>query len=98
MLPDKEAMVADDTTENSMDCTVYKINDYEAVIRIPEKLDFSSLYYLEFTVMEFSFKIVSQIIATKTVEEGGAIYYTVKFQDMSPGAASVLKKYVYEHL
>ncbi len=98
VLSDKDAILADNTTADRMDCTVYKINDYEAVVRIPEKLDFSSLYYLEFRVMEFSFKIVSQIIATKTVEEGGAMYYTVKFQDMSPGASSVLKKYVYEHL
>jgi len=98
ILSDEEAMVVDDTTEDRMDCTVYKINDYEAVVRIPEKLDFSSLYYLEFTAMDFAFKIVSQIIATKTVEEGGAMYYTIKFQDMSPSAVNVLKKYVYEHL
>jgi hypothetical protein len=97
-LPAVEALVVDESMGDQMECTVYKINDYEAVVRIPEKLDFSSPYYLEFTVMDFSFKIVSQIIATKTVEEGGAIYYTMKFQDMSPSATSVLKKYVYEHL
>jgi hypothetical protein len=91
------AMVVDETGDRQ-ECTVYKINDYEAVIRIAEKLDFSSMYYLEFTVMDFAFKIISQIIATKSVEESGALYYTMKFQDMSESAASVLKKYVYQHL
>jgi hypothetical protein len=93
-----EGMVLDETAGDRVECTIYKINDYEAVIRISDKLDFGSMYYLEFTVMDFSFKIISHIIATKSVEESGAQYYTVKFQDMSASAASVLKKYVYEHL
>jgi hypothetical protein len=95
---EEEAMAVDDITEEKMECTIYKINDFEAVVRIADKLDFANMYYLEFTAMDFAFKIITQIIATKNVEESGALYYTMKFQDMSASASSVLKKYVYEHL
>jgi hypothetical protein len=48
--------------------------------------------------MDYRIKTMTKIISSKTVEEGNAIYYTVKFDEMSPNALSVLKKYVYEHL
>ena len=48
--------------------------------------------------MDFNFRVYVRIIASKTVEEGGTVYYTVKFDEMSPSSKSVLKKYVYEHL
>ncbi|HOO70611.1 MAG TPA: hypothetical protein PK926_02540 [Spirochaetota bacterium] len=78
--------------------TLFKINDYEAVIRTGTRLDYDTDYALSFEIMEFQFKIVTRIIANKTVEEGNIIYYTLKFTEMSDAARSVLKKYIYEHL
>ena len=95
--PDEQAMIVEDMKEE-MPCTVYKINDYEAVLRLSQKLDYKSRYILEFKAMDFNIQIITRIIATKTVEEGGAFYYTVKFDEMSDSASNVLKKYVYEHL
>jgi hypothetical protein len=48
--------------------------------------------------MDFNFSSYVRIIATKTVEEGSTMYYTVKFDEMSPSSRNVLKKYVYENL
>lgn len=87
-----------ENSENKLSCTIYKINDYEAVLRMDHKLDFNYRYILEFNEMDFNFRIISKIISTKTVEEGGAVYYTVKFDEMSESASRVLKRYVYEHL
>jgi len=97
-LVEEEGMVVDEIREEKTPCTIYKINNYEAVLRAQEKLDFNYHYLLEFMAMEFQFKIVVKIIATKTVEEGDVLYYTVKFDLMPDAAAVVLKKYVYEHL
>ena len=97
-LPEEEGMVAEEIRQEMISCTIYKINDYEAVLRLQEKLDFNFRYILEFITMDFHFKIIVKIIATKTVEEGSALYYTVKFDEMPGTAAAVLKKYVYEHL
>jgi hypothetical protein len=79
-------------------CTIYKINNYEAVIRVGGKLDFRRSYHLDFTVLDFKVRIQTRIIATRTVEEAGTFYYTLKFDTMSEGANNVVKKYVYEHL
>ena len=95
--PDEQAMNVEDVKEE-MPCTVYKINDYEAVLRLPQKLDYKFRYILEFKAMDFNIQTITRIIATKTVEEGGAFFYTVKFDEMSESASNVLKKYVYEHL
>jgi hypothetical protein len=97
-LPEDEGMIIDDVQEEKLSCTIYKLNDYEAVIRLPQKLDFYSRYLLDFQAMDFNFRIFVRIIATKTVDDGNAMYYTVKFDEMSPSSNSVLKKFVYEHL
>jgi hypothetical protein len=96
-MPDEQAMIVEDMKEE-MPCTVYKINDYEAVLRLSQKLDYKLRYILEFKAMDFNIKIITRIIATKTVEEEGAFFYTVKFDEMTDSANNVLKKYVYEHL
>ena len=65
---------------------------------LPQKLDYRLRYILVFKAMDFNIQTITRIIATKTVEEGGAFFYTVKFDEMSESASKVLKKYVYEHL
>ncbi len=97
-LPEDEGMVIDEVSEEKLPCTIYKLNDYEAVLRLPQKLDFNYRYILDFQAMDFNFRAYVRIIATKTVEEGSTLYYTVKFDEMSPSSRNVLKKYVYEHL
>lgn len=96
-LPPDEAMVVDGA-EEKLSCTMYKLNDYESVVRVSKKLDYRYRYYLDFQVMDFNVRALVRIIATKTVEEADALYYTVKFDDLSSSSRSVLKKYVYEHL
>ncbi|MCP4137575.1 MAG: hypothetical protein GY754_41795 [bacterium] len=78
--------------------TLYKINDFEVVVRVTEKLDYRHLYFIKFELMEFQFEIISKIIANKTIEEGNILYYTLKFENMSAPARDVLKNYMYEHL
>ncbi len=97
-LPEDEGMIIDDIEDEKLPCTIYKLNDYEAVLRLPQKLDYNYRYILDFQVMEFNFRAYVRIIATKTVEEGGTRYYTVKFDEMSSTSSNVLKKYVYENL
>lgn len=96
-LPPDEAMVVDET-EEKITCTMYKLNDYEAVVRVSKKLDYRFRYYLDFQIIDFNVRALVRIIATKTVEEEGTLYYTVKFEELSSSSKSVLKKYVYEHL
>jgi c-di-GMP-binding flagellar brake protein YcgR len=79
-------------------CTIFKLNDFEAVIRLDKKIDFQVKYNIEFTIMDFNLNLASSIISGKTIEEGTAFYYTLKFSEMSDAARQVLKKYVYEHL
>jgi c-di-GMP-binding flagellar brake protein YcgR len=88
-----------DEVVEKISCTIYKINEYEAVLRVNMKLDINYQYNLEFNALEFNFIIVSKIIVEKTVEEeSGIFYYNLKFKEMSAGASNVLKKFVYELL
>jgi hypothetical protein len=96
-VPEEEAVAAEDLNFE-LPCTIYKINDYEAVLRVTQKLDYRYRHILEFKVMDFTIKIITRLMATKTVVEKDSFYYTVKFVEMSEGATNVLKKYIYEHL
>ncbi len=96
--PEDEGMIIDEVQEERLPCTIYKLNDYEAVLRLSQKLDYNYRYLLDFQAIDFNFRIFVRIIASKTVDEGNTMYYTVKFDEMSPISTSVLKKFVYEHL
>jgi len=85
----------EDKTENG---TVFKVNDYEAVIRLSGKKDYMAQYTLNFAINEFKFEIGTKIISSKTIAEGNVFYYTMKFEDISEAARNVLKNYIYEHL
>ena len=78
--------------------TLFKINDYEAVIRAGSKFDYNHNYIIEFDAMDFKFHITARILANKTIEEGNIFYYTLKFIEMSDPARAILKRYMYEHL
>ncbi len=78
--------------------TVFKINDYEAVIRLGGNLDYMESHTLSFTINEFKFEITCKIISNRTINEGNVFYYTMKFEEISEAALNVLKNYIYEHL
>ena len=78
--------------------TLFKINDFEAVIRAGSRFDYNHSYIISFDAMDFKFIITARIIANKTIEEGNIFYYTMKFVEMSEAARAILKRYMYEHL
>lgn len=78
--------------------TITKINDYEAVVKSSQQLDYQKEYQLYFEILEFKVHITGKLIADKTVEEEKVYYYTFKFIEMSEPARNVLKSYIYEHL
>lgn len=88
----------DNENEDTMPGTIYKLNDYEAVVRTDTKLDFQTNYIMKFELMDFSINAQSKIIAVKTIEENNTKYYTFKFTAMSDAANNVIKKYIYNHL
>jgi hypothetical protein len=96
-ITDKQEVIVEEV-KDEMPCTIYKINDYEAVLRVSQKLDYRHRYILEFKVMDFAIKIITRLIATKTVVESDSFFYTVKYDEMSESASNVLKKFVHEHL
>jgi hypothetical protein len=79
-------------------CTIFKLNDYEAVARLNQKLDYNLQYQLEFAFDDFNFKIKTHILSNRTVEDKEIYYNTIKFEEMSEVAANILKNYISEHL
>ncbi len=89
---------ADSKDDKKIAATLYKINDYEAVIRVNEKLNYNKSYNLEFEIDDFKFEILVRILSNKIIEEGATKYYTLKFEQMSEPARAILKRFMYDHL
>ncbi len=81
-----------------MKATIFKLNDYEAVIRISKNLDYSRDYIINFEIMEYIFDLKAKIISNKTIEEESIFYYTFKFLDTSEAGQKVLKRFMSENL
>jgi len=100
IIPCKLIRVQDTPLEDAITVqgTIYKLNDYESVIRLSEKQDYTHRYTLEFTISDFKFSVTSKIIANSAIPEDNVYYYTMKFEEISDAARNVLKNYIYEHL
>ncbi len=78
--------------------TIFKINEYEAVVRVQNKLNYRKKYFLDFEIEGYKTDILTQILANRTVEEENILYYTLKFEKLSDAAKEVLLKFVKDHL
>jgi hypothetical protein len=79
-------------------CTLFKLNNYEAVARVNHKLDYRIKYFLEFTIDDFKFSIKTHILSNRIVEDEQIYYNTIKFEEMSEAAGRILKNYISERL
>lgn len=77
--------------------TAFKINEFELYVRLASKLDFQRRYTAEFVLEDFNFRAICRVLTTRAVEEGNLYYYTLKYEEISPVARQVLKKYLYDH-
>jgi hypothetical protein len=87
-----------DSTTDIMNGTIFKLNEYEAVVRVQNKLNYRKKYWMNFEISEYKTAILTQILANKTVEEENILYYTLKFEKLSDSAKQVLTKFVKDHL
>jgi hypothetical protein len=78
--------------------TIYKVNEFEAVLRLSSKLDYEKSYSLEFELTGFKMNITSKVISDRTITEEKISYYTFRFIDMSEPARNILLRYIKERL
>lgn len=78
--------------------TIFRLNEYECVIRIPNPLEYNREYLINFEMMEYKFSMKTHIIASRTVEEENIFYYTLKFMDPTEAGKSVLIRFITDHM
>ncbi len=85
---------SEDVQEEKIEGTIFRLNEFECEIRTDIVLNYNTKYTIFFEIPDFSFKIVSHLVASRTVENGKIYYSTMKFFEMSKAASSVLKKFI----
>ena len=84
--------------DDEKQATIFRLNEYECVIRIPQALEYNREYIASFELMEYKFNITSDIIASRTVEEENIFYYTLKFTDTTDAGKNVLMRFITDHM
>ncbi|MCX7680062.1 MAG: hypothetical protein N2316_12725 [Spirochaetes bacterium] len=77
--------------------TIYRLNEYEAVARIGEKVDYGKNYIIRFTIYDFNVAFESKIIGEKFIHDQNEYYVTFRFLEGSEAAHNVLKQYLSDH-
>jgi len=78
--------------------TLNRLNEYEAVVRINQELDYNIEYSLKFKMSDFKIDIVCQLLSDRTIAEEEIYYVTFKLLRMSEPARNIIKQYISEHL
>ncbi|MGB4269920.1 MAG: hypothetical protein WBK20_12170 [Spirochaetota bacterium] len=94
---EEEAIIQHDDNE-TVNGTIERLNEFEAVVRVEKTLQYQNEYTLFFTLENFKIEIVSKILASRTITKEKIVYYTFKFIEMSEAAQNVIAKYVKERL
>jgi hypothetical protein len=87
-----------DDDEQQYTCSIFKMNENEAVLRSSQILDYKTQYYLEYTISDFKIRIKTKILSDRTIHEQNVHYYTLKYLEISKAAHNILKQYIIEHL
>ncbi|HPJ34015.1 MAG TPA: hypothetical protein PK358_04220 [Spirochaetota bacterium] len=78
--------------------TIYRINEFECELRTETEMPFEGIYTLMFELSDYSFRVASNVISSRTVEREKVYYVSLRFRDMSRPAMAVLSNFVMEHL
>lgn len=87
-----------DKTTEMINGSIFKLNEYEAVVRVQKQLNYRKKYWLDFEIYNYKTGILTRILSNRTVEKENILYYTLKFDELSDPAKQVLTKFVKEHL
>ncbi|MDA3900587.1 MAG: hypothetical protein PF637_08715 [Spirochaetes bacterium] len=84
--------------EETLNVTVFKLAEHEIVLRLSEDRIKADNCIINFTLEDFSISTPATILTEKTISEQDAVYYTLKFTEVSKPAEKVIRNYIYEHI
>jgi len=84
--------------EEELPGTIFRINEYECVVRMSHTLSFERTYGLLFEIMEYKFNVNTSIISSRTVDSEKVYYFTMKFENMSEAGRGILKRFISDHM
>jgi len=85
-------------TPESFPADIFKLNEYEAIIRCSSKLDHAHHYIIDFTVNDFAIRTDMQILRERFIADRKIYYFNVKFTDLSEAGKTVIGNYIINHL
>ena len=84
--------------DQQIEGTIFRINEYECVVRTSLMLEYERSYSLVFEIMDYKFNIDSKTISSRTVESEKVYYFTMKFDNMTEPAREILRRYISDHM
>jgi len=96
-LPDESKTDTEEEKE-PVPATIVKLNEYEFVIRLGQKLDYLINYLVNFKIEDFKVSTPIQLISDKTISEGDTHYYTCKIIEISDVAKRILHKIINDNI
>ena len=98
MIPAFITIYSLDGKENPVDieCTIFKINEDECVLRIDRALEYEREYPITFELDKYKYNVSSRIISLKAIEKDSVYYSTFRFMDMTEQGKKRLIKYISE--
>jgi len=80
----------------NIECTIFKINEDECVLRINTALEYEREYPISFKLDEFEYNVYSRVISLKIIEKESIYYTTFKFMDMTEDGKKIIIKRISE--
>ena len=92
--------VASETSgeESVIETDIFKMNEFEVLIRCKEKLRHDKKYTLHFTVSDFTIATDVQILRERYISDRHIFYFSLKFVGLSDAARTVISNFINDHL
>ncbi|HEY1406521.1 MAG TPA: hypothetical protein VF857_07940, partial [Spirochaetota bacterium] len=81
-----------------IEADIFKLNEFEAVIRCGTKLEHSQKSTIEFTIHDFAIRTEVQILRERYISDRKIYYFNLKFADLSEAGKTIISGFITEHL
>jgi len=97
-LIEKSSLTGNESSGKKIQTDIFKINEYEALIRCGIKLEHSQNYSIEFTMSGFTVRSDVQILRERFIADRKIYYFNLKFVGISEAARTIISNFITEHL
>jgi hypothetical protein len=94
----RPAVITKESGGTTIQADIFKLNEFEAVIRCKTRLEHTQKCSIEFSIDDFAVRSEVQILRERYIADRKIYYFNLKFTDLSEAGRTIIGNFIISHL